>query len=129
MDARPVSASVSASSPVMAFRSSEPAAFPWAGATLLAMLTIVAVVAKWRSRSSGSLPSFSWFRGRGRHESPLAWDDPELAVEQRLRLADGTQLHVIRWANRQVLVATTAHAAPVALDRLDKASPTPKVVP
>ena len=122
MDKLSASASEGASAPALVFRPPEPDAFPWAGAVLLTFLLVVAVLAKWRNRSGGGGLFSSRLQRWARSGSPAPRDDSALAVEQRLRLADGTQLHVIRWSNRRVLVATTPHAAPVALDRADTAS-------
>lgn len=92
--------------------------FPWAGAGLLAVLVVVAVLARWRaSAGSGSLPAGlqRWLGGR----PGLASASPSvtLAVESSMRLDAQTQLHVVAWEGRRLLVATSGHASPVVLDR------------
>lgn len=40
-----------------------------------------------------------------------------MTLESSVRLNPQTQLHVVRWAGRRVLLATSGTAAPVVLDR------------
>jgi hypothetical protein len=89
--------------------------FPWAGAVLLLLLAVVAVAMRWRAqRHSGATgPAWlqRWMPGRSDEARPFA-----LSIESSMRLDGQTQLHAVRWKDRELLVATSLNASPVLLE-------------
>jgi hypothetical protein len=91
--------------------------FPWAGAGLLLLLVALAVAARWQAVRSGSAPG--WLRRwlgsgvAGGATTPGA----TLVLQSSVRLDAQTQLHVVQWEGRRLLVATSSNASPVLLDR------------
>ncbi len=94
------------------------AGLPAAGLVLLAVLAVAALAAwcwqAWQRRTGGTRPT----------PGAAATATATLrTVESRL-LANGSRLHVVAWQGRHYLLATSAHGAPVLIDRqLDGATP------
>jgi hypothetical protein len=87
--------------------------FPWAGATLLLLLIVVAVMVKWRGASARP----TWLSRLA--PASGAPSQGELSVEATTRLNPQVQLHVVRWSGRRILLATAPNMPPVVLDRQD----------
>jgi len=112
-----VPASAPASSPLVFRSDAADVGFPWAGAALLLLLVVLAVAVRWQAVRSGGAPT--WLRRwmspgtAGANTSPAA----ALLLQSSVRLDAQTQLHVVQWEGRKLLVATSPNAAPVLLDR------------
>lgn len=95
--------------------------FPWAGAALLALLVLIAFAAKAHGRHAAGPPTLErWFKMRRGAVIP-APAAAAIVVESDARLDAQTQLHVVRWGSRRVLLASRVGLAPVVLDRSDEA--------
>lgn len=91
--------------------------FPLGGAILVAVLLVIAGFAWWARKR---LPAGNWLAGLGSGRG--AASKAMLRIDASLRVDAQTQLHVVHWNGREVLVATSGSSVPVVLDR---ASPPP----
>jgi hypothetical protein len=123
--ANPVTATSAASaqpSAPLLFRSeaADPG-FPWAGAALLIVLVLVAIAARWHTARRGAAASTSlvtrWLSPRLLVPGAPAAD--RLRVLSTIQLDAHAQLHTVEWAGRHLLLATSPHAAPVLIDRVE----------
>ena len=92
--------------------------FPWAGAGLLALLVVLALVARWHAHTRGRGMPAAWQRLLGgKWATPDTEAPSPLYVHSSVRLDAQSQVHVVHWEGRRLLVATSANAGPVVLDR------------
>jgi hypothetical protein len=92
--------------------------FPWAGAGLIAVLILLALAARWRAHARGHGVPAPWQRLLGGKWPSAGVAAPSmLFVCSSVRLDAHSHVHVVDWDGRRMLVATSAHASPVLLDR------------
>ncbi|HEX5682659.1 MAG TPA: hypothetical protein VFY73_01380 [Ideonella sp.] len=111
------STSFAASAPVL-FKSDETEVdFPWAGACLLVLLAVVAVLVRRRAAGGHRQRGPKWLQrwaaasGAGQPPEPRA----ALTMQSSIRLNAQTQLHAVKWRDRHFLIATSSNAGPVLL--------------
>ena len=112
-----VAATQAASAPALSFRGdTADVGFPWAGAALLVLLAVIAIAVRWRAtrRAGGEMPKWLalWLK-----VSPAeGMRGAAATLQASMRLDGQTQLHTVRWAGRELLIATSHNASPVLID-------------
>lgn len=93
--------------PLLPQAAEEPHEFPWAGGGLLLVLVLVAVALRWRTLRGGG-----WSLGLRRQGALPAG---ALRVSATTRLNPQTEVHVVHWEGRRLLVASTLNTPAVVL--------------
>jgi len=114
-------ASAASAAPIAYRNDAADVGFPWAGAALLTLLAIIAIAARWQSQRRSRPAAGGWLSRWLRSLGDVGLPEGGLSVGTSVRLDGQTQLHSVRWGQRELLVATSLNASPVLLESRDAA--------